>query len=112
MKIEVIYFQGCPNHAPAVHQVKLALLSAKLDEPIEEIEVHDAAMAQQLKFLGSPSIRIDGLDIEPDARSAKAFGYGCRTYEAAGQRTGTPPLDLIYQALLEATQHKNAGAEE
>ena len=110
MKIEVLYFRGCPNHVSSVEQVKLALQSANLDEPIEEIEVLDPAMAQQLAFLGSPSIRVDGLDIEPDARSANVFGYGCRTYAASGRRTGTPPIDLISQALLEAMQRNSAGA--
>ena len=112
MKIEVLYFQGCPNHAPTVHQVKRAMQSAQLDEPIHEIEVQNLEMAQQLQFLGSPSIRIGGLDIEPEARAATVFGYGCRTYTDAGQRTGTPPLNLIYQALIEAKQQQNAGATE
>jgi hypothetical protein len=109
MKIEVLYFRGCPNHAPAVNQVRLALRSAQLEEAIQEIEVKDASMAEQLAFLGSPSIRIDGLDIEREARTAKSFGFGCRTYTDAGHRTGTPPFDLIYQALMESSQPGQTG---
>ncbi len=89
--------------------MRLALLSANLEEAIEEVEVMDAEMAQQLAFLGSPSIRIDGLDIEREARTAKSFGFGCRTYTDAGQRTGTPPIDLIYQALMESSRPEVSG---
>lgn len=112
MKIEVFYFKGCPNHLPSVQNVRLALQATHLEEPIQEIEVKNPVMAQQLAFLGSPTIRVNGLDIEPAARSAKVFGYGCRTYFAAGQRTGTPPVDLIRQAILEATQPTNTGAAQ
>ena len=67
-----------------------------------EVEVKDAATAQQVGFLGSPSIRIDGLDVEPAARAAGAFGMMCRTYVDGGRRAGLPPSDWIRAAVREA----------
>jgi protein-disulfide isomerase len=67
-----------------------------------EVEVKDAAVAQQVGFLGSPTIRVDGQDVEPAARAASDFGMTCRTYIDRGQRTGVPPLEWIRAAVREA----------
>ena len=56
-------------------------------------------MAVRIGFLGSPTVRIDGLDIEPSARQRTAFGMMCRTYEGGG---GVPSEDLIRNAITRA----------
>jgi hypothetical protein len=102
VKVEVLYFKGCPNHEPAVEQVRKALRSEGLPILVNEVEITDPAMAQKFGFLGSPSIRIDGIDVEPGAREIKAFGFGCRTYsDDEGRRSGLPPVGLIQQAARE-----------
>jgi hypothetical protein len=104
VKIEVLFFKGCPNHQLAVDQVLQVLRTEGVDARVEELEVTNSAMAQELCFLGSPSIRIDGLDVEPEARGVQGFGFGCRTYsDSAGRRSGLPPIRLIQQALIEAS---------
>lgn len=104
MRIEVLYFKGCPNHEPAVSQIQSALTAEGIEAFVEEVEVLDAATAQEKGFLGSPSIRVDGLDIEPAARNQQAFGFGCRSYsDSEGRRSGLPTLALIRQALIEAS---------
>src|SRR5260370_40991709 len=70
-----------------------------------EVEVKDAATAQQVGFLGSPSIRVDGRDVEPAARAARAFGMMCRTYIDGGQRAGVPPPEWIRAAVGEAREN-------
>jgi copper chaperone CopZ len=102
MKIEVLYFSGCPNHAPAVERVKEALRAEQMSAEIVEIEVLDAEMARRQKFLGSPSIRVNGLDVEPEARSRDGFGIMCRTYADGSGRSGLPSLELIRAALRTA----------
>ncbi len=99
MKVEVLYFDGCPNHEATVERVREALRTEGLSAEIAEVKVQDAAVAQSLQFLGSPSVRIEGLDIEPTARSSRDFGLMCRTYTERGTRVGVPPLDLIRTAL-------------
>ena len=111
VKVEVLYFKGCPNHQPVVEQVRQALHSEQINVPIDEVEVADATMAQRIGFLGSPSIRIDGLDVEPDARGLQTFGFGCRTYsDAEGRRSGLPSISTIQRALTEASTHHAASA--
>ena len=106
MKIEILYLSGCPYHVPAVSRVRDVLLQEGVSAELAEVEVKETASARRLGFLGSPSIRIDGQDIEVAARSSVAFGLTCRTYEAQGMRRGIPPLDWIRTAVREARRNQ------
>jgi hypothetical protein len=64
-----------------------------------------------MRFLGSPSIRIDGRDVEPSARLSNQFGMMCRTYTNAGRRAGVPPTEWIRAALRER-HTRGSGAED
>ncbi len=110
MKVEVLYFKGCPNHQPTVERVRQALAAMRVAVPVEEVEVKDAATAQAVGFIGSPSVRVNGLDIEADARCGQPFGFGCRTCLEAGLRSGVPSLELVRKALAEA--HANDARAE
>ena len=102
MKIEILYFSGCPNHAPAVDRVREVLEQEGMSADMVELEVKDAVTAEIVRFLGSPSIRIDGRDVEQTARTACGFGLMCRTYIDEGRRAGVPPRELIRAAVREA----------
>lgn len=104
MKVEVLYFIGCPNHPPAVARVREALRQEGVFAEMVEVEIKDAATAQLVGFLGSPTIRINGQDVEHAVRPARAFGLACRTYDDQGQRTGVPPLEWIRAAVREAKE--------
>ena len=102
MRVEVLYFSGCPNHVPAVNRVREVLAQEETPAKMIEVEVNDAATAQQVGFLGSPSIRVDGQDVEPTVRGTSAFGIMCRTYVDGGRRAGVPPPEWIRAAVREA----------
>ena len=101
MKVEVFYFEGCPNHRPAVERVKSVLKQQGIAAELAEIEVCDAEAAKVVGFLGSPTIRVDGLDIDPASRDSTETGFACRYY--AG---GIPSDDMIRAALCEAQKQK------
>lgn len=103
MKIEILYFDECPNHGSTVERVKDAMRQEGQTADVVEVNVRDDATARRLGFLGSPTVRIDGLDIEPPARLSKHFGLMCRTYTDGGKQVGIPPLDLIRTALRESS---------
>lgn len=113
MKVEVLYFKGCPNHLPTVKRVRETLHKMGLDDEIREIEVDSQDRAEATAFLGSPSVRIDGVDVEPSARGIKAFGLTCRTYIEDGTRTGLPSRELISTAIAEqiSANPQNAGPD-
>ena len=110
MTIEVLYFSGCPNHVRAVERVKEALCEEGLITEILETEVRDAETAQLIKFLGSPSIRVNGLDIEREANSRVGFGMMCRTYTDGCSRGGVPSREMIRSALRECCTTRDSGA--
>ncbi len=110
MKVEVLYFEGCPNHAPTVEKVGAELQSLGQPKEIREVEVRTQAEAEALGFLGSPSVRINGLDIEPEARNLTGYGMSCRTYLEGTVRSGVPSRDLIRHA-LDVQARKTSGAE-
>src|SRR5581483_10595438 len=108
MKIEILGFDGCPNHKPAVQRVQEVLHEEGVSAELAEVNVRDPSMVQELKFLGSPSIRVDGLDVEPSARTASEYGMMCRTYAVNGRREGLPSREMLRQAIRDA----HAGASD
>lgn len=107
MKIEVLYFDGCPNHKPAVERVQQLLREEGTSAEVLEVNVSDASIAQKVGFLGSPSIRINGLDVEPEARVARDYGMMCRTYAVNGRREGLPSREMLRQAVREGNSGIN-----
>ena len=102
MKIEVLFIEECPNYRLAVEEVNRILQLEGVPAQVEEIMVSDTDSAEQLRFLGSPTIRIDGVDVEPAARSSRDYAFACRTYQAAGRSAGVPTEAVIRQAIREA----------
>ena len=105
MKVEVLYFEGCPNHAPVKEMVRRILEREKIQAEVRAIEVADEKTANSLRFLGSPSVRVDGVDIEPGRENDPPF-YGCRTYTVEGKTTGVPPVEWLVAAFHEQGDEK------
>jgi hypothetical protein len=101
MKIELLYFVGCPNQMPALEMLREILDSLSREDQIHQIEVRTQAEAEAIRFVGSPSIRINGSDIEPWARTAKHFGLSCRTYFDDLHHGSVPSRALLRRAIME-----------
>ena len=99
MTVEVLYFEGCPNHEPAVERVREVLRAEGIVDDVKEVEVPDTETAERLKFLGSPTIRVNGVDVEPGALASESFGLVCRTYRDGCCQSGVPSAELIREAL-------------
>jgi hypothetical protein len=107
MKIEVLYFEGCRNHKPSVERVRQLLREEELSAEVLEVHVSDASVAQKVGFLGSPSVRVNGLDVEAEARTAHEYGMMCRTYVVNGRREGLPSREMLRQAIREGNSGVN-----
>jgi hypothetical protein len=94
MRIEVLYVPGCPNYPPAVERLKKVLLSESLQADIEGVPVNSDTEAQALQFPGSPTIRINGNDVEPIEITTPSLA--CRLY---ANRSGVPSEELLRVAL-------------
>lgn len=109
MRVEVFYFEGCPNHVPAVERMRELLREESVSAEIVETEVLDQAKAKEVRFLGSPTIKINGLDVEPAARSSRAYAIACRTYHVGNHLEGLPSKEAIRAAIREALNPSSGG---
>ena len=98
MQIEVLYFEDCPHHLPTVERINGVLREEGCHAHVREFLVPDVSTAERVKFLGSPTVRVNGIDIEPAAKDRRDFGLMCRCY--AG---GAPSQELIRAAVRSAS---------
>jgi len=103
MHIRLLLFKGCPSGPKAEEVLKQVLAEEKISDPIEIIDVPDIDTAVREKFLGSPTIQINGLDIEPSRQNDPPC-HGCRLYRTPEGASGVPPKELIRSALQRALQ--------
>lgn len=97
--IEVLYFDGCPNHETLLPHLHDLLAQHALIADIVTTRVDSDHHAQSLRFLGSPTVRVNGRDIDPSASSRAGYGLQCRLYRTHDGVTGTPPDAWILAAL-------------
>jgi hypothetical protein len=102
MKIELLYFAGCPSYRPTEDSLREVLVEANVFYPIEMIAMTTEADAQQWKFLGSPTIRFDGVD--PFAHGETDYGLECRVYLTPAGLRGWPTKDMLRVALNDAAR--------
>ena len=88
--VELLFFAGCPHHAEFLPRLQQLLDSHDISGPVQLVEVTDDEQAHQVRFLGSPSLRINGADVEPGADSRNSYGLQCRIYDSPDGPRGTP----------------------
>ncbi len=99
MTIEILYSNGCPNHERLRERLPALLKAARIaTEPtLREIATqHDA---ERERFLGSPTLRVNGHDVEPAAAERTDYGLKCRIYRTPEGLTGLPADRWILAAL-------------
>jgi hypothetical protein len=87
--------------------VKNVLAAEGVETEVKEILVQDEEMAGELKFIGSPTIRVNGRDVAGEPRKAQGFALSCRLYPGS-KEVGLPPAELIHRAVIEARQGESA----
>lgn len=99
LQIDLLAFDDCPNRTVALERLHSALDAEHVTAEIHMIDVTDSALAHKLRFVGSPSVRINGVDVEPSAWAAAQFGLMCRTYKTAVRVEGAPSIEMIRVAI-------------
>ena len=112
MRIQRLYFDGCTNVAEARQVLNAGLSVVGVKVKVEHIRVRNASDAQRLRFLGSPSIRIDDRDVEPEADARRNYGFMCRTYRYGDKMSGVPSHQHIAAALIEALANPSQSEDE
>ncbi len=106
MVIRVMTLAGCPNCEATRVLVEQTVKDLRLAAVIEDVQVNSEAEARQRGFLGSPTIQVDGRDIEA-ARRTDTATLACRIYRTQNGLTGVPPRELLVDAIREAERRSH-----
>jgi hypothetical protein len=99
VRIDFLYWGGCPSHPEARELLHEVLASRGLDAQVVEREVLSDEEAQELAFPGSPTIRVDGRDVDQRGASARP-SLTCRIYHLPdGRVSPVPSREQLEEAL-------------
>jgi len=105
LNVRFLYFEDCPSHDEALKRLRKVMKEEGFSEEVEVISVETPEQAERLEFPGSPTILIDGRDIEPQADLQ--YGLTCRAYQVGEGRISPLPSEAMIRRAI-----KRASAEE
>jgi len=106
MRVEFLYWEECPSHPDALARLRQVLREEGLPDDIAVIRIDTQEDAHRHRFPGSPTIRFDGEDIQPEGVQGQAM-LTCRTfYTEDGRLSPLPTLTVIRRALEKRRQAK------
>ena len=98
-RIDVLYFKGCPHVDATIELIDDVIAERGFQAQISRVEIRDGEDALRQRFPGSPTVRIDGVDIDPSQRNADRFGMFCRVYRDGAALRGIPPRAMIEESI-------------
>jgi hypothetical protein len=110
VEIEFLWWAECPSHEAGYALLEQAIAAEGLDTPIRSIELIGDDDAERLHFIGSPTFRVDGQDLDPQPvpnGSVNPYALTCRAYRREdGRIAPLPTLAWLRQALRGAVGDK------
>jgi hypothetical protein len=103
MRIELLWWEGCPSHPEALEDLERILEEEGVKADVDLVEIETDEQAQAERFAGSPTIRVDGEDLLPGEAGSRPFSLTCRIYRLRdGRASPTPDPDDLREALRRA----------
>jgi len=100
MEVTFLYFEGCPFHEAALARLRQVMAEEGITAKIDLVKVETDEEAQRWHFVGSPTILVNGRDIDPPPLDSW-YGLTCRAYPGDdGRLSPLPSPEMIRQALL------------
>jgi hypothetical protein len=99
MTVELLYFDGCPSYERLLPGLREMVAEYDPGAKVQLRRVESIEDAERERFLGSPTVRVDGADVHPGAGSRGDFGLKCRLYRSHGVTSPLPPEEWIREAL-------------
>jgi hypothetical protein len=100
--IEVLYVQDCPHYPGTLALVERVRAELGIDTEFRTSVIVDQDAADQARFPGSPTVRVDGHDVEPGSEPVTEYIVGCRLYRLEHRFAGQPEEGWVREALLRA----------
>ena len=94
MKVEVLYFDGCPTYETAAKTLRVVLAKEGVEAEVQLIAVNTDEEARRLRFPGSPTILVDGRDLFP-VPERQDWRLGCRVYATPEGLRGSPTAEML-----------------
>jgi hypothetical protein len=111
--IEYLFWRECPSYEEGLRRLRQAAAEEGIDLDETVVEVRTDGDAERLRFVGSPTFRIDGRDLDPEAAAQAPHRLTCRLYRRADGRIGPlPDLIQLRQALRRAAEQRTERREE
>jgi hypothetical protein len=99
VRVEFLYWEGCPSTPEAEALLRDVLRERDLDVEVERREVRTQQEAERERFPGSPTIRVDGRDVDPAGAAARP-ALNCRIYHLPdGRVSPVPTREQLEEAL-------------
>lgn len=97
--VELLWFSDCANHPAARRMLEEVIAEVAPETSIHEVDATDPATAARIRFPGSPTIRVDGRDIDPAFIDPGDYTPRCRLYRTSAGLQGLPERQWIVDAL-------------
>jgi hypothetical protein len=97
--VELLYFDGCPHYEALLQRLRELLHRVGAGDQLQLRRIPDEPGARRERFLGSPTVRVDGHDVEPGASERSDFRLICRLYVTADGLRPTPLDEWVLDAL-------------
>lgn len=111
MRIDFLYWEECPSHEEALARLRAVLAEEGTAAEVVVTHVNTDEQAQALGFPGSPTIRLDGRDIQSETAAAAGGRLTCRLYLLEdGRPSPLPSRETIRRAVRAASAHRVRGA--
>jgi hypothetical protein len=101
--IEVLYVKHCPNFPAALALVQRVRADLGIDAEVRTTVITDQTKAERARFVGSPTVRVNGRDVEPGADRTSEYTLECRLYRHEHRLAGYPQERWVREILHEAT---------
>jgi hypothetical protein len=75
VRVVVLHNEGCPSTPRTIELIEECTVEMGIEIDYQKILVTTLAEANKWRFLGSPTIQVNGMDIDPSVRDDKAFGF-------------------------------------
>jgi hypothetical protein len=98
--IEVLYVEACPNYREALGLVERVRAQLDIDAELCTTLIHDQEAAEQARFPGSPTVRVNGHDVEPGSELPGEYSLACRLNRLKHRFAGQPEERWVREALL------------
>jgi hypothetical protein len=100
--VDVLYVEECPNYPDTLALVQRVGTELGIDVELRTTLIADQAAAEGARFPGSPTVRVDGRDVEPGSQPPAEYTLACRLYRLEHRFAGQPAERWVREALLGA----------